>query len=44
MFHDPDAVVAALVAAGFTLEARLDREPYPGVEHPSRRTYLLARK
>lgn len=43
-FHDPDAVVAALVAAGFTLEARLDREPYPDVEHPSRRTYLLARK
>jgi predicted methyltransferase len=41
--HDPDAVVAALVAAGFTLEARLDREPYPNAEHPSRRTYLLAR-
>ena len=43
-FHDPDAVVAALVAAGFTLEARLDRAPYPDVEHPSRRTYLLVRK
>ncbi|HEY6037452.1 MAG TPA: class I SAM-dependent methyltransferase, partial [Kofleriaceae bacterium] len=43
-FHDPDAVAAALAAAGFTLEARLDREPYPEVEHPSRRTYLLARK
>jgi SAM-dependent methyltransferase len=44
MFHSPDEVTAALVTAGFTLEARLDREPYPGAEHPSRRTYLLARK
>jgi SAM-dependent methyltransferase len=43
-FHDPDAVVAALVAAGFTLEARLDRAPYPEVEHASQRTYLLGRK
>lgn len=41
-FHPPDAVVEALVTAGFTLEARLDREPY-GNEYPSRRTYLLAR-
>ena len=44
MFHPPEAVIAALVEAGFTLEARLDREPYPGAEHPSRRTYLLARR
>ena len=44
MLHEPDAVIATLVAAGFTLEARLDREPYPGAEHPTRRTYLLARK
>jgi SAM-dependent methyltransferase len=43
MFHAPDAVVGALVEAGFTLEARLDRAPYPGAEHPSQRTYLLAR-
>jgi ubiquinone/menaquinone biosynthesis C-methylase UbiE len=42
-FHRPEAVVEALVEAGFTLEARLDREPYPDVEHPSKRTYLLAR-
>ncbi len=41
--HPPDTVAAALVAAGFTLEARLDREPYPNAEHPTRRTYLLAR-
>lgn len=43
MLHPPDAVVAALETAGFTLEARLDRAPYPNAEHPSRRTYLLAR-
>ncbi len=43
-FHPPEAVTAALVEAGFTLEARLDRAPYPGAEHPSQRTYLLARK
>lgn len=43
MLHPPDAVVEALGAAGFTLEARLDREPYPNAEHPTRRTYLLAR-
>jgi SAM-dependent methyltransferase len=42
-FHQPDAVIAALVAASFVIEARLDREPYPGAEHPSRRCYLLAR-
>jgi SAM-dependent methyltransferase len=43
-FHRPEAVGAALVDAGFTIEARLDRQPYPGAEHPSQRTYLLARK
>jgi SAM-dependent methyltransferase len=44
MFHRPEAVAAALVEAGFAIEARLDRAPYPGAEHPSQRTYLLARK
>jgi SAM-dependent methyltransferase len=41
-FHEPDAVIAALEAAGFTLQARLDRKPYPDAEYPSERTYLLA--
>jgi hypothetical protein len=36
--------VARLVHAGFAIEARLDREPYPDVEYPSQRTYLFARK
>lgn len=43
-FHAPEAVAAALEAAGLVIEARLDRAPYPGVEHASRRTYLLARR
>jgi SAM-dependent methyltransferase len=44
MFHAPAAVERALGEASFVIEARLDREPYPDAEHPSRRTYLLARK
>ena len=43
-FHPADAVVAALAEAGLTVEARLERAPYPGAEHPSQRAYLLARK
>ena len=43
-FHPVDAVVAALDEAGFAVEARLEREPYPNAEHPSRRAYLLARR
>lgn len=35
---------AALEAAGFSIEAQLEREPYPDVEYPSRRAYLLARR
>ena len=41
--HRPEDVIAALVEAGFSVEARLDRAPYPNVEYPSQRTYLLAR-
>ena len=41
-FLDPAEVAAWLTAAGFTVMARTDREPWPGVEHPSRRSYLLA--
>lgn len=44
IWHQPAAVIAALEGAGFTLEARLDRAPYPEVEHPSQRCYLLARR
>ena len=39
----PDETVSdALVSAGIEIRAQIHREPYPGIEHPSRRTYLLA--
>jgi SAM-dependent methyltransferase len=45
-FHylDPAEVVAGLTAAGFTLMGRTDREPWPGAELASRRSYLLCRR
>ena len=42
-FHRPEGVVAALHAAGFAVTESVEREPYEGAEHPSRRCYLLAR-
>ena len=42
-FHSPDAVAGALDAAGLHVFERVEREPYEGAEHPSRRCYLLAR-
>ena len=43
-FLDPVEVTRDLVANGFRVEARLDREPIAGVEYPSRRCYILARR
>lgn len=45
-FHylDPAEVETGLAAAGFTVMSRTDREPWPDVEHQSRRCYLLARR
>jgi SAM-dependent methyltransferase len=43
-FLDPDVVQAELAAAGFDIQAQLDREPIAGAEHPSRRCYLLVRR
>lgn len=37
-------VTSALERAQFTIEALLQRSPYPGIEHPSQRAYVLARK
>jgi len=44
-FHylDPARVTGELTGAGFDLVARTDREPWPDLEYPSRRCYLLAR-
>ena len=43
-YLDPDAEAAALDTAGLHTVARLDRDPIPGTEHPSRRCYLLVRR
>jgi SAM-dependent methyltransferase len=43
-FLDPAAVTTELVANAFRVEARLDREPIPGIEFASRRCYMLARR
>ncbi len=43
-FHPTDAVIAALAEVNLVVEARLEREPYVGAEHPSKRAYLFARR
>lgn len=43
-FLDPAEETAALRAAGLHVVARLDRDPHAGIEHPSRRCHLLARR
>jgi SAM-dependent methyltransferase len=43
-FLDPAVVTRDLLANGFRIEARLDREPIADIEFPSRRCYLLARR
>ena len=42
-FLRPGRMVADLAAAGFVVLEHVEREPYPDVEHASRRCYLLAR-
>jgi SAM-dependent methyltransferase len=43
-FFDIDGLAAAIAAAGFEVTARLVRAPYDGVEVPTTRGYLLARR
>jgi SAM-dependent methyltransferase len=43
-YLDPDEVGAGLTSAGFEVMSRTDREPWPGVEQASRRSYLLCRR
>jgi SAM-dependent methyltransferase len=43
-FLQPDDVVAAMDAAGLTVERVTERDPYPEVEYPSRRAYVTARR
>lgn len=42
-FHAPTAVAAALRSADLQVVEHVEREPYEGMEYPSRRCYLLAR-
>lgn len=41
--HLPQRVVEALRGAGFAVIEEIHRDPYEGVEYPSRRCYLIAR-
>ncbi len=43
-FFRSDEMAGYLGAAGFEIEEIIEREPYPEVEHPSRRSYVFARR
>jgi SAM-dependent methyltransferase len=43
-FFRPEEMADFLRRAGFEVEEIVEREPYPDVEHPSRRAYIFARK
>jgi SAM-dependent methyltransferase len=43
-FFGSDEMANYLRAAGFEIEELFEREPYPGVEHQSRRSYIFARR
>jgi SAM-dependent methyltransferase len=44
LFFRPEEMEVFLRAAGFEVEEVVEREPYPDVEHQSRRAYIFARK
>jgi SAM-dependent methyltransferase len=44
VFFRPEEMTGFLESAGFLVEEVIEREPYPGVEHQSRRAYIFARK
>jgi SAM-dependent methyltransferase len=43
-FFQSAEVADCLAAAGFEVEEIIEREPYPDVEHQSRRSYIFARR
>jgi SAM-dependent methyltransferase len=43
-FFSTEEVEAHMLAVGFEIERREEREPYPDIEYPSRRGYIRARK
>ena len=44
VFFTRQEMEGGLRSAGFEIEEVIEREPYPDVEHPSRRAYIFARK
>jgi SAM-dependent methyltransferase len=44
VFFRVEDVTQALSAADFEIEEMIEREPYPDVEYPSQRAYVVARK
>jgi ubiquinone/menaquinone biosynthesis C-methylase UbiE len=42
IFHRTEDVTRSLTSAGLTVVEVVERDPYEGVEHPSRRAYVLA--
>jgi SAM-dependent methyltransferase len=40
----PSAIQSMLTSAGLRIEQLTERDPYPNVEHQTRRAYILARK
>jgi SAM-dependent methyltransferase len=43
-FFQPAEITRHLRVAGFEIEELIEREPYPEVEHQSRRAYIFARR
>jgi len=43
-FFRPDEVAECLRSAGFEIAEIIERDPYPDVEHQSRRAYVFARR
>ncbi len=43
-FFQPAEMSGWLRAAGFEIEEIIEREPYPEIEHQSRRAYIFARR
>ena len=43
-FFQPDEMEGRLREAGFVIEETIERDPYPEVEHQSRRCYIFARR
>ena len=42
-FFETEEILSLLRKAHFKIERVVEREPYPAVEYPSQRTYILAR-